>query len=330
MFDSWPISFMGGDGGGGAAPLIFGDNGAGLSDSGFSNDFVWGKGYQASVSATMKSIHARIATGAATLSDFRLGLYNATDANTWGTLAGISAPRGGSPANVVISLPLVSPVNIVSGQWYAPFVHSFSGSAFLRTRETTTGRFISDAYSDGAAASAAATSAGSNVPLVWLSTEQITLGTSADITFGPTGSGVGNTAFSAGFAFGLGQVCNTGGTVNYLNIVGSSSSSSSVDYRLVLYEATGPFNWGAKIAETALINGLAINETKKVAIVAPVVLVAGRYYALVVHAGGTLPVRASQTALGRSMSDTFGDGSLATAGATSDFGAVPLMWATTS
>jgi hypothetical protein len=122
------------------------------------------------------------------------------------------------------------------------------------------------------------------------------------------------------------------GTVNYLTILGSSAASSSVNYRLVIYAATSAtVISGAKLGETAVQSSLGVSETKKVALLAPVTITSGQWYYLSVLPSGSMSCAKNTANAGRFFGDTYSDGAVDPAPASSSNGtAAPSMTATTT
>jgi hypothetical protein len=139
----------------------------------------------------------------------------------------------------------------------------------------------------------------------------------------------------ANWMVGSAQQAAASGTINFLSIQGGDTETTAVNFRLVVYAATNETNrtWGAKLAETAVTNGLGPGETKKLALLAPLSVTAGNWYALAVHCGGALHFSTDGSgALNRGtyFSDSFADGSPATGVAGSNFGPRPVIFGTTA
>lgn len=138
----------------------------------------------------------------------------------------------------------------------------------------------------------------------------------AGITLGNTNT-THNTNISAAANNQVGNAyqASVSGTLNYITVIGSSALAYSTNYRMCIYAATSQTVWsGAKLGETAVQNSLGINEVKKVALLAPVSVVAGNWYAITFQAETTMANGAQTFGLGdRFFADTYSDGALATA-----------------
>lgn len=139
------------------------------------------------------------------------------------------------------------------------------------------------------------------------------------ITIGNTVARTGNLATGANNQIGVAWQATQSGTVNFITIVGHGSSATSVNYRLCIYAATSLTAWGALLGQTADQNGLGIAEVKKVALQAPVSIVAGNWYAITVQTAASMPAGSSNGGQDRFFADTYSDGAAATAGATDLF-----------
>lgn len=329
MFDAWPISFLGGafDGAFGEAPLLLGANGAGVSNSSYGANNTIGIGFLASGGGTLRSLNilASDAAGAALGTDWQLGIYAATDANSWGTLLAFTPRQTGISTGETRSLPLNTPVTIVAGQYYALVVIT-NGTLPLRNAAGSSGRFFADTFSDGFAATAGTTSNNGPYPVLWGTNDIVDL-TSSAFSVGPYGdTGVGNSNYGANFAYGRAFVANRSGTVNKIGIRGSSAASSSVNYRLGIYAATDFSTWGALLGQSNVQTSLGIDEVKEVDLQSSVSITAGNYYAIVLQANGTMAARNFASSNGRFVSDTYSDGLRDPQNATSNNGPSPVLW----
>lgn len=85
--------------------------------------------------------------------NWRLCIYNATSNTVWsGALLGQTADQVGLALDTVVSVPLITPVPVIGGQYYALTIHTGTG-ATISTRgvdiPTITDRWFTDTYSDG-------------------------------------------------------------------------------------------------------------------------------------------------------------------------------------
>jgi hypothetical protein len=148
-----------------------------------------------------------------------------------------------------------------------------------------------------------------------------------------TGNGTNVGCSVTNFMIGSAFQASASGIANSMFIRGQTGASSAVDHRLVIYAATSETVWsGAKLGETAVVNGLGINEVKQYALLSPVTIVAGNWYALCVHGNGNFACQAVTDPQpgGRFFADTFADGAAATAGASGLNSAAGLnIWVTT-
>lgn len=313
--------------GGAAPPFVFGPTGSGVSNANYSANNTAGIGLLASANGTLNSLHilASDAAAAALGIDWQIGIYAATDANSWGALLGVTPRQTGIAVGETRSLPLDAPVSIVSGQYYALVVIT-NGTLPLRNASASGGRFFADTFSDGFADPAGATSNLGTYPMIW-GTDEIVDIESDDFSVGPYGSaGVSNSNYSANICFGRAFIANRSGTVNKIGILGGSASASSVDYRLGLYAATSFSAWGALLGQSNVLNGLGIDEVKEVDLQSPVALTAGNYYAIVLQPSATMQPRNFSTSNGRFVSDTYADGLRDPQNATSNNGPSPVLW----
>lgn len=107
------------------------------------------------------------------------------------------------------------------------------------------------------------------------------------------------------------------GTANSIVIKGHSATGNTAHFYLCVYGATSESSWGGSLlAQTAIQSPLGVGELRSVALLLPLSIVAGSWYALTVLPDITMN-HAAQTGLGisdRGFSDTYADGPAATAG----------------
>ena len=272
-------------------------------------------------------------SAAASYEPYRLAVFAATDYDTVdGALLGSidCATLGTSETR---TMQLSSPITITAGNYYAFGIHT---SASMNVRSVpddanNAGRQFADTWSDGILG----TGPGSTFdtgwePIVYGSTE----GTEWDggAAMGAT-SGASDVNMSTNRIIGYPVVAGRDGTLAGLTILGSSAASSSADFRLCVYEVSGPSTtWGSLVAQTATTNGLGISEAKYVAFASSLSVVKGKMYALCVHIGGTtIPVRRvtnGSGVTGLTFTDTFADGTVATAGSTVNNSWAPIIYGT--
>lgn len=140
--------------------FLVGANNAPTTNTGLSGDFQLGSGFLAGLSGTANNLVIMGGSGGANPSlVYRLCIYAASSATVWsGSLLGKTADITGLGLSEVKSIPLLVPVPIVSGQWYALTIQC-SSAASGSTASGSTGandRFFSDAFSDGPLATAGA------------------------------------------------------------------------------------------------------------------------------------------------------------------------------
>lgn len=161
-----------GAGGPPAGTFLVGNNAAQTTNTGAFGDIQQGIGAQASVSGTANSI-VIIGSSAASFPTamFRCCVYAATSATVWsGALLGKTADITGIGTSEVKSIPLIAPVSIVSGNWYALTVHCRDNIS-NQSNGSFADRFFSDTFSDGPLNPASASGANSpNGRIIYLTT----------------------------------------------------------------------------------------------------------------------------------------------------------------
>lgn len=145
------------------------------------------------------------------------------------------------------------------------------------------------------------------------------------LTIGNTNANIGS-----GFTSGSTWAADATGTVNFLTVLYGTSGPYGGNFRLVIYAASSPTTWGAKLAETAAQSGINANQAKKVALLSPLNVVAGTLYALCVQTDNNFGVRADTGQTCRYFSDSYGDGAAASAGGLSSFAGAPVILASSS
>lgn len=144
-----------------AAPAVFtlGNTAVELGNLSTGSEVQNGAAWQAAQSFTAIRffIRGRFSGGASTF-NFRLCIYAATSQTVWsGALLGQTNAATGINQNELKEMALQSPVNIVSGNWYALTIQAESPGALMGTTGAGQGdRFFSDAYANGPAATASA------------------------------------------------------------------------------------------------------------------------------------------------------------------------------
>jgi hypothetical protein len=111
------------------ATFLVGNNGAATTNTAISGDIQVGVCAIAAASGTANNL---VITGSSASANpslvYRLCIYAATGTTTWGALLGKTADITGLGLNEVKSVPLISPVSITSGQFYAVTVQFDTGS----------------------------------------------------------------------------------------------------------------------------------------------------------------------------------------------------------
>lgn len=127
----------------------------------------------------------------------------------------------------------------------------------------------------------------------------------------------GGQSASADIMAGAAYQATKSGVVNSMTIRGSPSTTSSCNFRMAIYAATSQTVWsGALLGQTAVGNGLGLSETKRLALLAPVNIVAGNWYALCIQADPPGMDTGENGGYGdRYFADAYSDGPDATAGA---------------
>jgi len=158
-----------------------------------------------------------------------------------------------------------------------------------------------------------------------------------DVTLGPAGGTIGNSGGRpVDICEGSSFIAPASGTLNFMRIQAHPTLGGTGAFRMAIYAATTATSWGSKLGETVPSSGLAAGTTSKLALLAPVPVVAGQRYALVIHIGAASTMRyATLSTTGGSFcrfTDTYSDGAAATAGAlTVVSGSVnPAIWASTT
>lgn len=108
------------------------------------------------------------------------------------------------------------------------------------------------------------------------------------------------------------------GTLNYISIAGHQSNDYTTNYRLCIYAATNQTTWsGALLGETAVQSVLNHGTVVKAALLSPVSITAGNWYAITVQpdAPGMACGATSGGQGDRFFGDTYSDGAAGTAGA---------------
>jgi hypothetical protein len=151
----FPSPLLFGSGGVPAGTFLLGANNAPTANTGLAGDFQLGSGFQATVSGTANNIVIMGSTAAANPTlVFRLCVWAATSVTVWsGALLGKTADQTGLGQNQILSIPLIAPVSIVNGSFYALTIHC-SSAASGSTAAGGTGandRFVGDTFSDGPA-----------------------------------------------------------------------------------------------------------------------------------------------------------------------------------
>jgi hypothetical protein len=89
------------------------------------------------------------------------------------------------------------------------------------------------------------------------------------------------------FAQGYGFQAPSSGTLNTMHILGHGTNDYTANYRLVIYAATSATVWsGAKLGETAQLTSLNANEDKSAALLVPVAITSGNWYAILLILAG--------------------------------------------
>ncbi len=135
---------------------LFGNTGSIDANSFASGNDQCGVAFQASSDAVVKSIVIKGNTGSSSSINYYVCIYAATSETVWsGALLGNSAIQNGLGISEVKSIPLISPVSVTSGNWYALTTLAESNMSVGMTFGGAS-RFFSDTYSDGPAATAGA------------------------------------------------------------------------------------------------------------------------------------------------------------------------------
>jgi hypothetical protein len=139
------------------------------------------------------------------------------------------------------------------------------------------------------------------------------------ILVGNQGVRTANTnANPSGFSFGSAFQAVASGPANTMVLLGPDTGGGlSTNHRLVIYAATSQTVWnGAKLGETAVsATTPTALQLKQYALLAPVTIVSGNWYALCIHPDGQVPTSGNGNSDQRAFADAYADGSAATAGA---------------
>ena len=145
--------------------------GNGANAGTISPGFQMGSAFQAVASGMANTIHVLGSTANASTANFRLCIYDATSQTVWsGALLGNTAPVANLGVDEVKDVPLLSPVPVVAGNWYALTVQP-DANVFLASPGNVDERYFSDAYADGPMSTAGAS--GLNSPsgcCIWITT----------------------------------------------------------------------------------------------------------------------------------------------------------------
>jgi hypothetical protein len=138
---------------------------------------------------------------------------------------------------------------------------------------------------------------------------------------------------TANFQIGTAFQAVLSGTANFANVLGGFAGSSAQTYRLCVYGATSESSWGGPLlGYTADVIGLGISEVKSIALLTPITIVAGNWYALTMQSDGIVRLaNANTSASERFFSDNFADGPAATAAASPGVNSPsdPCFWLST-
>lgn len=108
------------------------------------------------------------------------------------------------------------------------------------------------------------------------------------------------------------------GTLNFITVSGPTTTNQTCNFRMCIYACTSQTVWsGALLGQTAPESGINANEVRKVALLAPVSITSGNWYAITIQPdtpGFTMGARSGGQG-DRFFSDTYSDGALGTAAA---------------
>jgi hypothetical protein len=141
----------------------------------------------------------------------------------------------------------------------------------------------------------------------------------APITLGNTSTTPnGNLSASQNVQQGAAWQAASSGTLNYITISGPTTTDQTQNFRLCIYACTSQTVWsGALLGQTADQTFLGANAINKIALLAPVSVVSGNWYAVTIQpdtGGLTMGTRVGGQG-DRFFADTYSDGALGTAGA---------------
>lgn len=142
-------------------------------------------------------------------------------------------------------------------------------------------------------------------------------GAAAPITLGnATTTANTNLSASANNHAGAAWQAVASGVLNFITISGPTTTDQTRNFRLCIYACTNQTSWGgALLGQTAQQTFLAANAVNKIALLAPVNVVLGSWYAITIQSDtGGLTMGARLGGQGdRFFADTYSDGALATA-----------------
>ncbi|MBV9528330.1 hypothetical protein [Sphingomonas sp.] len=157
-----------------AGTLLVGNSTNGLIAAGQASANVQvGTAFQAVASGTATTV--KVICGANSTANYRMCVYGATSDAAWGgSLLGRTADQSGMADGIdaIKSIPLIAPINIVAGNWYALTIHADGGVFFRSPNTAATERYFADTFADGPLSSAPASPAlsSSAEPAIWLTT----------------------------------------------------------------------------------------------------------------------------------------------------------------
>lgn len=139
------------------------------------------------------------------------------------------------------------------------------------------------------------------------------------ITLGNTQAATAGINASANNQVGAAYLAGADGTLNYITILGNTSTDYTTNYRLCIYAATSETVWsGALLGETAVQSVLNHNSSVKAALISSVSITAGNWYAITIQtettlSTGTIGAAGAGANADRFFADTYSNGALATA-----------------
>lgn len=117
------------------------------------------------------------------------------------------------------------------------------------------------------------------------------------------------------------------GTLNFLYVRGDPDGPHTANYRLVIYEAAGPADTaGAKLGETVTASSLGQYEQKKLALLSPVPITNGNYYAIGIHKDAAMVTARRGGTGGLAFSDAYANGAVDPAPTGFNNGGAPAIW----